>query len=40
MLYPRIGSWPYPQAIEKAGKACQAQTLQLIGPYVSYVENE
>jgi hypothetical protein len=25
----RAGSWPYPQTLDKAGKACQEQTLFL-----------
>ncbi len=26
-LYSRVGSWPYPQTLNLAGKACQGQTL-------------
>jgi hypothetical protein len=29
-LHSRAGSWPYPQTLDKAGKACQGQTLQFI----------
>ncbi len=29
-LHSWVGSWPYPQTLDKAGKACQGQTLQLI----------
>ncbi len=29
LLHSRVGSWPYPQPLDQAGKACQGQTLQL-----------
>jgi hypothetical protein len=29
ILYYMVGSWPYPQTLEKAEIACQGQTLQL-----------
>ncbi len=30
MLHSRVGSRPYPQTLDQAGKVCQGQTLQLI----------
>ncbi len=30
MLYSRVGSWPYPQTLDSAGKTCQGQTFKLI----------
>jgi hypothetical protein len=30
VLHSSIKSWPYPQTLDKAGKACQGQTLYLI----------
>jgi len=27
VLYSRLGSWLYPQTLDKAGKGCQGQTL-------------
>jgi hypothetical protein len=26
VLHSRVGSWPYPQTLDLAGKACQGQT--------------
>ncbi len=34
--HSRIGSWPHPQTLDKAGKACQKQTLQLITKSLNY----
>ncbi len=31
VLISRVGSWPYPQTLCKAGEACQGQTLKLKG---------
>ncbi len=31
-LHCRIGSWPYLQTLDKAGKVCQGQTLLFIAP--------
>ncbi len=28
MLHSRVGSWPYPQTLDQAGKTCQVQKLQ------------
>jgi hypothetical protein len=27
VLHSRVGSWPHPQTLDQAGKACQGQTL-------------
>ncbi len=30
VLHSRVGSWPYPQTLDLAVKACHGQTLQLL----------
>ncbi len=36
VLHSSVGSWPYPQTLEQAGKACQGQTLQLLQILANY----
>jgi hypothetical protein len=36
MLHSRLGSWPFTQTIDKAGKACQGQTVSLFRKLVTY----
>jgi hypothetical protein len=36
MLHSWVGSWPHPQTLDLAGKACQGQTLWLITNIVNY----
>jgi hypothetical protein len=31
-IHYRVGSWTYSQTLDYVGKACQEQTLKLIGP--------
>jgi hypothetical protein len=33
------GSWPYPQILNQAEKACQEQMLQLIGPLQHFIDS-
>ncbi len=36
MFHPKVESWPYPQTIDLAGKACQGQTPKLNTKIVNY----
>jgi hypothetical protein len=29
VFYSKVGSWPYPQPLDQAGKACHEQTLKI-----------
>ncbi len=34
MFHSRTGSWPYSQTLDQAGKACQGQTLVMLGVFM------
>ncbi len=36
MIHSRVGPWPYPQTLDKAGNACQGQTSSLLRKSVNY----
>jgi len=40
VLHSRIGFWPYPQTLDRAGNACQGQTLSLLWKVVNYVRKK